>query len=90
MPYCALVAGSVLCMHGGLSPHLTDLDAIRRLPPMREPPNPSLALDLMWSDPKDNAPGRLGDASGWQFNSNRQVISGFALRGKPRSKMSPR
>ncbi|CAI2335635.1 unnamed protein product [Caenorhabditis sp. 36 PRJEB53466] len=41
MPYTALVAGKILCMHGGISKRMTILDI----------PNNSLEIDLLWSDP---------------------------------------
>lgn len=38
-------------MHGGLSPELKNLDQLRSLSRPYDPPNPSMSLDLLWSDP---------------------------------------
>ncbi|ULU00603.1 hypothetical protein L3Y34_001216 [Caenorhabditis briggsae] len=54
MPFTGLVSGRILCMHGGLSPKLTNIDALRELPRPMDPPSPSLHIDLLWSDP-DNS-----------------------------------
>ena len=32
MPLCAIVSKRILCMHGGISPHLKSLDDIRAIP----------------------------------------------------------
>lgn len=31
LPFCALIKGKILCMHGGLSPRLDSLDDIRNV-----------------------------------------------------------
>ncbi|RCN48888.1 hypothetical protein ANCCAN_04997 [Ancylostoma caninum] len=51
MPFTGLVAGKILCMHGGLSPKLKSLDQLRQITRPIDPPNPSLHIDLLWSDP---------------------------------------
>ena len=32
MPLTGLIGGRILCMHGGLSPHLQRLDQLREIP----------------------------------------------------------
>lgn len=59
MPISALVAGRILCMHGGISPDLTDLNQIRKIPrPLTEEPDHGLVPDLMWSDPDKSVTGK--------------------------------
>jgi len=51
MPFCVLISKRILGMHGGLSPDLRTLDQLRNLQRGVDPANPSLELDLLWSDP---------------------------------------
>ncbi|KAK8306678.1 hypothetical protein V6Z12_D03G143500 [Gossypium hirsutum] len=58
LPVAALIDDKILCMHGGLSPDLTNLDQIRALTRPTDVPDTGLLCDLLWSDP-----GR--DIKGW-------------------------
>jgi len=49
----ALIDGSVLCVHGGLSPALGSIDQIQVLERVQEIPHQGPYCDLMWSDPED-------------------------------------
>uniref|UniRef100_A0A1I7TNP1 Serine/threonine-protein phosphatase n=1 Tax=Caenorhabditis tropicalis TaxID=1561998 RepID=A0A1I7TNP1_9PELO len=52
MPLTALVAGKILCMHGGISKRMQNLNQLRQLRrPMLDYPNPSMEIDVLWSDP---------------------------------------
>ncbi|VDM57766.1 unnamed protein product [Angiostrongylus costaricensis] len=62
MPFTGLVAGKILCMHGGLSPKLKYLDQLRQITRPIDPSNASLHIDLLWSDP-DHC------VKGWQANT---------------------
>ncbi|CAD5229933.1 unnamed protein product [Bursaphelenchus okinawaensis] len=62
MPFAGLVGGKILCMHGGLSPQLKNLDQLRTLTRPVDPPNPSLYIDILWSDPDSYI-------KGWQPNT---------------------
>ncbi|KAI3721244.1 hypothetical protein L2E82_32250 [Cichorium intybus] len=61
LPVAALVDDKILCMHGGLSPDLSDLDQIRHLPRPTAIPDTGLLCDLLWSDPSK-------DVKGWGMN----------------------
>jgi len=51
LPVAALVDEKILCMHGGLSPDLLNLDQIRNLQRPTDVPDTGLLCDLLWSDP---------------------------------------
>ena len=53
MPLAALVEGEVLCVHGGLSPDVRTVDAMRTIHRTMEVPQEGPFADLMWSDPDD-------------------------------------
>jgi diadenosine tetraphosphatase ApaH/serine/threonine PP2A family protein phosphatase len=47
----AIIDGSVICLHGGLSPEARTLDQIRLLSRAQEIPHEGSMCDIMWSDP---------------------------------------
>lgn len=57
----AVVEDKILCMHGGLSPKLTELPVLSKIKRPLDVPDEGLLCDLLWSDP--NLEG-----SGWQEN----------------------
>ncbi|KAL9248000.1 hypothetical protein vseg_021367 [Gypsophila vaccaria] len=61
LPVAALIDGKILCMHGGLSPDLQNLDQIRNLRRPTDVPDSGLLCDLLWSDPSK-------DVQGWGMN----------------------
>ncbi|XAR60658.1 Phosphoprotein phosphatase [Bertholletia excelsa] len=61
LPVAALIDDKILCMHGGLSPDLTNLDQIRSLPRPTDVPDSGLLCDLLWSDPSR-------EVKGWGMN----------------------
>ena len=54
LPLVGVIGGEYLCMHGGISPELTDLDAVNAVNRFIEVPQSGLFTDLLWSDPVDN------------------------------------
>ncbi|KAL2486454.1 Serine/threonine-protein phosphatase PP1 isozyme 2 [Abeliophyllum distichum] len=61
LPVAALIDDKILCMHGGLSPDLLNLDQIRNLPRPNDVPDSGLLCDLLWSDPSR-------EVKGWGMN----------------------
>lgn len=57
LPVCALVDEKILCMHGGLSPELENLDKIREISRPCDIPDGGLLCDLLWSDPDGRIEG---------------------------------
>ncbi|XP_022975677.1 serine/threonine-protein phosphatase PP1 isozyme 1-like [Cucurbita maxima] len=57
LPMAALIDERILCMHGGLSPHLDKLDQIRNLKRPTDVPDKGLVCDLLWSDPSQETRG---------------------------------
>lgn len=51
MPLTALVGERILCMHGGLSPHLKSLQQLRDIKRPTPATGGTLEMDLLWADP---------------------------------------
>ncbi|KAG7901719.1 hypothetical protein KL935_001679 [Ogataea polymorpha] len=53
LPVAATIADRIFCVHGGLSPQLTDLNQIKKIQRPTDVPESGLLADLLWSDPQD-------------------------------------
>jgi serine/threonine-protein phosphatase 4 catalytic subunit len=49
----AIIDCKIFCVHGGLSPSISNLDEIRAIDRKQEVPHDGAMCDLMWSDPDD-------------------------------------
>jgi len=66
----AIIDGSVLCVHGGLSPVISTIDQVRLLERNQEIPHEGPFCDLMWSDPEDIETWAVSQrGAGWLFGS---------------------
>ncbi|CAI8603066.1 unnamed protein product [Vicia faba] len=57
LPVAALIDEKIICMHGGLSPELNNLNQIKNLQRPCEVPESGLLCDLLWSDPSSDVQG---------------------------------
>lgn len=79
MPLTCFVGKRILCMHGGLSadlinaPKLDILNAFAR--PLRDPPNPSLAIDILWADPDVNTKGFKANIRGCSCTFGPDIVA---------------
>lgn len=55
LPLTALIDNTIFCLHGGLSPSIDNLDQIRQLDRIQEPPHEGPMCDLFWSDPDERS-----------------------------------
>ena len=67
----ALIDGSVLCIHGGLSPDIRSLDQIRTIERNKEIPQMGSFCDLLWSDPENDVENWSTNprGAGWLFGA---------------------
>ncbi|XP_078174646.1 serine/threonine-protein phosphatase PP1-like [Carex rostrata] len=77
LPVAALVDERILCMHGGLSPDLCDLNQIRRLVRPSDVPDKGLLCDLLWSDPCGGLRGWGPNDRGVSYTFGADVVTNF-------------
>jgi len=88
LPLACVISNKFLVIHGGLSPQLTKLEQLNQINRFREPPENSLLIDILWSDPVDDS--KVQDSPNFAFNENRgcsftfgpQVTNNFLFTNK--------
>lgn len=79
LPLAALVEDKILCMHGGLSPELQDLNQINKILRPIDVPDAGLICDLLWSDPA-RIEGWGDNERGVSFTFGPDVVKQFLSR----------
>ncbi|CAL0302307.1 unnamed protein product [Lupinus luteus] len=77
LPVAALIDGKILCMHGGLSPELQNLNQIKEIQRPTEIPDNGLLCDLLWSDPDSNIDGWAESDRGVSCNFGSDAVTEF-------------
>jgi len=77
LPVSAVCDDKILCMHGGLSPELSNLDQIKRVVRPTDIPDTGLLCDLLWSDPEKEISGWGENDRGVSFTFGPDVVQGF-------------
>lgn len=57
LPVCAVIDDKIMCMHGGLSPELKNMEQIANIKRPTDIPDQGLLCDLMWADPDADLAG---------------------------------
>lgn len=77
LPVSALIDEKILCMHGGLSPELQNLQQITNLERPCDVPDVGLLCDLLWSDPDSNVTGWGENDRGVSFVFGSDIVTKF-------------
>mmetsp|Transcript_56594 Transcript_56594/g.143234 ORF Transcript_56594/g.143234 Transcript_56594/m.143234 type:complete len:303 (-) Transcript_56594:206-1114(-) len=77
VPVSAVVDDKILCMHGGLSPELSNLEQIKRIVRPTDVPDTGLLCDLLWSDPEKEISGWGENDRGVSFTFGPDVVQSF-------------
>ncbi|KAK0412752.1 hypothetical protein QR680_006385 [Steinernema hermaphroditum] len=74
MPLAALIGERILCMHGGISPHLKSINQLREIPRPPDVMSSGLPTDLLWADPISDS-GFQNGARGTSFGFGADVLA---------------
>ena len=77
MPIAALIEGRILCMHGGLSPNMSDFEQINSIVRPTDIPDTGMLCDILWSDPDSSVKEWRESERGVSYVFGPDVISDF-------------
>ena len=77
LPVAALLDDKILCMHGGLSPELDNVNQIKNIARPTDISDKGLLCDLLWSDPDKNANGYGPNERGVSVTFSEQIVYNF-------------
>mmetsp|Transcript_64428 Transcript_64428/g.153715 ORF Transcript_64428/g.153715 Transcript_64428/m.153715 type:complete len:319 (+) Transcript_64428:94-1050(+) len=81
MPISAMIEDRILCMHGGLSPELVNLDQIKQVRrPQADVGDSGLLCDLLWSDPHSDVQGWSENDRGVSFTFGTGIVENFCQK----------
>lgn len=80
LPIAAVIDDKIICMHGGLSPELNNLDQIRSLQRPIDVPDAGLLCDLLWSDPSRDAKGWAMNDRGVSYTFGADKVAEFLMK----------
>jgi len=80
LPISAVVGDKIICMHGGISPHLQSLEQIRRIQRPADVPDDGLYCDILWSDPDLETNGWGTNDRGVSYTFGPDIIEKFLDR----------
>mmetsp|Transcript_24567 Transcript_24567/g.28625 ORF Transcript_24567/g.28625 Transcript_24567/m.28625 type:complete len:310 (-) Transcript_24567:55-984(-) len=82
LPLSGLISSEVFCLHGGLSPSIESLDAVRNLNRYQDVPHEGPMCDLLWSDPEDTKSGWSISPRGAGYLYGPDISQGFNHKNK--------
>jgi len=76
-PVCGLIDEKIMCMHGGLSPEISNMDQVRRIVRPTDVPDTGIICDLLWADPDKDIAGWAESDRGVSFIFGPDVVTSF-------------
>ena len=77
MPIASLIEERILCMHGGISPHIKDIKDINKIERPTDIPDEGIMCDILWSDPEKLISGWGESDRGVSYVFGRDVLEQF-------------
>jgi len=80
LPCTAIIDDKIICMHGGLSPQLSEMNQIANISRPCDVPDTGLLCDILWSDPDPVVEGWGQNDRGVSFTFGTDIVSAFLRR----------
>lgn len=80
LPIAATIDEKIFCVHGGLSPELTNLNQIQETRRPTDVPDTGLMCDLIWSDPDKDVDGWGENDRGVSYTFGNDIVEQFLER----------
>jgi len=80
LPCCAVIDDKIICMHGGLSPELSQMEQIANIARPCDVPDTGLLCDILWADPDPSITGWGENDRGVSFTFGGDVVRQFLRR----------
>ncbi|VEU35301.1 unnamed protein product [Pseudo-nitzschia multistriata] len=80
MPAVAIISDKIMCVHGGLSPELEDLEQINAIERPCDLPEQGLLCDLLWADPEPGIEGWDENDRGVSYVFGEDVVEEFVKK----------
>lgn len=80
LPIAAIIAQKIFCVHGGLSPSLTNMNELRNIQRPTDVPDYGLLNDILWSDPADTENEWEDNERGVSYCFNKVAINKFLTK----------
>jgi len=80
LPFCAVVDDKIFCVHGGLSPEVTNIEQIRRISRPTDVPDVGMVCDFLWADPDIDIQGWAENDRGVSYIFGPDIVTSFLKR----------
>lgn len=77
LPFSAVIDERILCIHGGVSPDLVDIQQLAQIQRPCDIPDQGLLCDLLWSDPDNDIVGWGQNDRGVSYTFGPDVVANF-------------
>jgi len=77
LPFAAIIDSKIFCVHGGLSPEVSNMEQIRQIQRPLDVPEVGMQCDFLWADPEPDILGWASSDRGVSFVFGGDVVRDF-------------
>jgi len=77
LPFVAIIDNKIFCVHGGLSPEVTNVEQIKRIQRPTDVPEVGMVCDFLWADPDLDITGWAESDRGVSHIFGPDIVQGF-------------